>query len=345
MQAYIHFLKFSIKNIIAYFLYYSGILSLVKKYKLGNKSIVLTYHRVIPESISQTSFSTSGIIVTPETFNKHIIFLKRNFSIQSINEFYDTLKKPQPTNKTPCLITFDDGWIDNYIYAFPIIKKNKIPVTIFIPIDYIESNKLFWQEQLSRAIFNMLDSPATEIIEFLEEYKLESVIDQDKTTRKSTISEFVRGLKQRPDINTNELHEKVVSFSDLSENEINIDRYLDWDHISEMQNAGINFGSHACTHKILTHLAEDKMQKELESSASKILEIGGNTTLTIAYPNGDSNQSIQKIAKDTGYLLGFGTQPGSVSTNDNLLDIKRINIHEGKASNIPLLMMAILGLY
>ena len=46
-------IKFIIKNIIAYFLYYTGILFLIKKYHLKNKAVVLTYHRVMPKDVEK----------------------------------------------------------------------------------------------------------------------------------------------------------------------------------------------------------------------------------------------------------------------------------------------------
>ena len=177
-------IKFTIKNIIAYFLYYTGILFLLKKHLLKNKAVVLTYHRVLPEDKENTSFSTKAIIVRPSTFNRHMTFIKKHFSIQDITEFSTNILKNSIPDKPACLITFDDGWIDNYLYAFPILKDHAIPAIIFLPIDYIESMNLFWQEKLSRALFYLVSINTDSSNMFLHDHYIASWITLDQNARK-----------------------------------------------------------------------------------------------------------------------------------------------------------------
>jgi len=340
------------KNAIAYFLYYTGILFIIKKYKLKNKSIVITYHRIMPEEISDTSFSTDGIIVRPDTFNKHMSFVKKHFNILTISNFCQHMHQDDFPNKPSCLVTFDDGWIDNYIYAFPLLKKHSIPAIIFLPINYIDHTKsdktefkVFWQEDLGRKLSHLINLNSVNSNSFLKKYNLNNLFTLDIKLRKQVILSFVNKIKQRPYTEINALLNQINEITGNIIDQDHIDKYFNWDNAKEMAQASISFGSHACSHRILTRMKKPEIETELLTSAHKIKEHISNIPLTIAYPNGNSNSTVQLISKDSGYSIGFGTNPGFTTSADNPYDIKRINIHEGKSSNIPLFMMALLGLY
>ena len=157
MTYLLHKLKYFIKNTIAYLLYYSGILFIIKKYKLNNKSIVLTYHRILPYLDRNKSFSHSAIIVDTQVFEKQIKFLTKNFNIISCNDFSNKLIHNNNFRSSSCLITFDDGWQDNYRNAYPILKKYNVPALIFPATDYINSNKLFWQEAMGHGFYQLFN--------------------------------------------------------------------------------------------------------------------------------------------------------------------------------------------
>ncbi|MCW8934284.1 MAG: polysaccharide deacetylase family protein [Gammaproteobacteria bacterium] len=345
MDKYLHYIKYSIKLSIAYTLFYSGILFLIKNVKFKNKHIVVTYHRILPEELKSTSFSNDGIIVRPESFSKQLDFLSKHFNVTNIDAFYSALLNKTISEKNNCLITFDDGWIDNYLYAFPLLKKHKLPATIFIPTGYIEKNELFWQEKLSRSISILLKNTSPEAKNLITQYNLDALLNHHGNTLRSLIINHVNELKSHPYEEVDEMYNSISLLTGNIHSEENIDRYMNWSQVKELSNNNINFESHAHSHKILTRLDLDEAAFELESSLKTISERVDHKVKYIAYPNGNSNSEIQKLAKNTGYLLGFGTKPGTTSSDDNYFDIKRINIHENKSSNVPLFFMSLLGIF
>lgn len=344
MNKYTHYIKYSIKNIIAYFLYYTGILFYLKNKKLSNKCIVLTYHRILPIEMISESFSNSGIIVQPDTFKRHLKFLQKHFKIEEIDEFYNSISQCKSTYNPPCLITFDDGWIDNYLYAFPILKNMNVTATIFLPTAYIQKNDLFWQEKLCHLLYRFIKKHSHEADYLLSNYGIKS-INTSSSSLKNEIQQFVNELKSKPYKYVYDLIQSINNILESTKEEPHIDYYMNWDQIREMSKFNICFESHAHSHKILTRLENDDVKDELLKSAEIIGRELDKVIRYIAYPNGDSNTDVQKIAHNSGYLLGFGTEPGLVSNNTNFYNIKRINIHEKKSRNIPLLMMSILGYY
>lgn len=342
MISHIAYLKFLIKNFVAYSLYYTGILFVIKNYKLKNKAVVLTYHRVLPDDIFENSFSNPGIVVKPETFARNLEFLKKHFNVISSVDIKSTLQAPSKNNANTCIITFDDGWIDNYLYALPIIKEFDLPVTLFLPVDYIGTGQLFWQEQIGRILYQLYQTDMEACNAVLDKLQIRAICDSAPSQVRENILRVVAQLKQKPYTEIDSIIKTLQAAIGTNKSD-HIDRYIEWEQARTMQEHGVYLGSHACSHRILTRLDTNTICNEMRVSADTIEQHTGSRPLAIAYPNGDSNETVQSAAFNAGYELGFTTQPGYVSSIDNALKLKRINVHEKKAANNPLFMMAILG--
>lgn len=87
---------------------------------------IIMYHNIDKKADS------SKLNVSPESFKKQMSFLKRHkYNVVRLEELPDLIKKGKVLYKT-IVITFDDGYENNYIYAFPILKELNLPATIFI---------------------------------------------------------------------------------------------------------------------------------------------------------------------------------------------------------------------
>ena len=83
--------------------------------------IILTYHRVISPEDCHDIFSSPHIVVTKNTFEKQIKFLSDNYRILSLEEFYEYSSSRKTLPPKSAVITFDDGWKDNYVNAFLLL--------------------------------------------------------------------------------------------------------------------------------------------------------------------------------------------------------------------------------
>lgn len=116
------------------------------------KVVVLAYHRV--------SEDPTSLCVKLDAFNKQLSFLsRRRFRNLSLNEYLNRLSEGKKILVGKyVIITFDDGWSDNYITAFPILQKYGFVATIFLTVAYIGERKdyLSWDQvmEMKRAGFD-----------------------------------------------------------------------------------------------------------------------------------------------------------------------------------------------
>ncbi len=90
---------------------------------------ILMYHKINPDP----SVGGYGLRVTPRDFEKQVAYLARSgYNSISLADLADHHEKGKPLPPRPVIITFDDGYRDNYTYAYPILKKYGMTATIFV---------------------------------------------------------------------------------------------------------------------------------------------------------------------------------------------------------------------
>jgi peptidoglycan/xylan/chitin deacetylase (PgdA/CDA1 family) len=122
--------------------------------------LILAYHRVFPDP-------RGALAVTPENFELQLrSFLKKGYHALPLKDvFFNYLKDGKPIPKKTLVITFDDGYKDNYTYAMPILKKLNVPATVFLAADYIGRDVTFpWDNadpDLKNVTMSSMDHPLT----------------------------------------------------------------------------------------------------------------------------------------------------------------------------------------
>ena len=122
---------FSPRALIASALHGSGVLAAHRYWTLRDRALILLYHRVLQQSEVSPGMDPA-IYVTTETFDLHLGFLAREFEVVDLDELTSWREGKRSFAKPPCVITFDDGWVDNYTNAYPLLRRHGTPATIFL---------------------------------------------------------------------------------------------------------------------------------------------------------------------------------------------------------------------
>lgn len=104
---------------------------------------IIMYHSVSPDATPENRLTVSA-----ESFERQMRFLKtHHYNVMSLEDLVALIRDKKKIPPKSIAITFDDGYRDNYIFAFPLLKKYNLPVTIFVIVNKIgESDMLSWDE-------------------------------------------------------------------------------------------------------------------------------------------------------------------------------------------------------
>ncbi|MDH5246385.1 MAG: polysaccharide deacetylase family protein [Betaproteobacteria bacterium] len=340
-----HRVKAAVVATAAWVLYATGILYLLVARRLKDRAVVLMYHRVIAPDEMAATFSHPGIVVAAETFDEHLRLLRRYFHVLSIEEFASRMRNGGTMPSRSCLITFDDGWSDNYSRAFPLLRKHGLSAVVFLPVDYIGSGKRFWQETLTRALLRAVrngGSPSCRRL--LEQVGLHEPYPKPDDQGKLQLREMVGRLKQAsPAMRDEIIRQASAVLAEIEDTVGDVDTFLSWEQVREMAAGGIAFGSHAASHELLNRLPIDAVREEVASSKRDIEAMLGRPVIAFSYPNGDHDATTCRAVAAEGYHVAFTTESGTVGHGDDCLRLRRVNVHQGAASSGPLLMARIAG--
>ena len=286
---------FLIKEITAIIAFIPCLYYLKIKYRNNKVLVVLNYHnfskynnyRFFRGNILQTGYS--------KNFEKQIRFYKNNFKFSYPDEFYN-----EGCEKgIKILITFDDGYKDNYDLAFPILERNGAKCIFFVTTDFIGTKKWLWHDKV-RYLVNLGQ---------IERIKSERILRQMNNGK-----EIPTGFRKEVD--------------EISENEKMTPIMMNWENLKEIKISGFRIGPHTDTHKILSFLNKSEQEEEIKVSIERLNSELGFESKEFAYPNGSWNDfAIESLRRHKISYAFIMTPPGVNCEMQDKFKIKRIGIN------------------
>src|SRR5262245_29396333 len=345
-------LRYTIKNIVAHGLYYVGVLQLLQAVTLRKKAVVLMYHRVLTADESRQTASHPALIVERDTFARHMALLKKRFAVLSIDEFGDLLEHDRPLPPSACVVTFDDGWKDNFSNALPILRAHNLPSLVFLPFDYIGSGALFWQETLVHLLTRVVEetrrdpSRRGQFTPVLEPVGFAWLLDSDERNLRPRLIEMVSGKKQLGRERLDALAQQLATMLGVRLDRLStVDGFIDWSQVEEMRRHRVAFGGHGIKHHLLTMVSGACADDEICGSKDALERRLQPTVATFSYPNGYHTAEIAARVRKAGYALAFIAQGGPVESGDDRWTLTRVNIHQTVTDTAPLFLARLVGLF
>lgn len=291
-----------------------------------DRLLIATFHRVLPEH-ERKQYPYPALVVTPEELHWLLIYFKKNYTCGHLSEIHSRYSSRERPKKPFLAITFDDGQLDNYRYAKPVLDEFNIKASFFIPVKHIEDSTFIWHDHLGFAVLNATktekDKKALQAI--LLEHGI--VIESGRWT-----SAIVKqSMRMMPD-DRNVLIDKVNAVAKANIPEWA--RLMEWEHIKRLADDGHEIGSHTMTHPLLPQCNDSELEFELFESKN-ILEHRVNKTIdSFCYPNGDHDQRTINAVQKAGYQRAITTCWGANKLLDNIHTLKRCDIDASRVRNI-----------
>jgi peptidoglycan/xylan/chitin deacetylase (PgdA/CDA1 family) len=300
-------------------------------------TVILTYHRVLDKWEPALDYSQPGMVVTVSTFERQLAFLTQHFDIVPLGQLLDGGTVHRPARRPRCVITFDDGWRDNYDLAFPILRKRDVPATIFLTTDFVGTERAFWHTELIHLLLHGELSPFLGADPVLARYP-EAVRDQLRRCAGSariscaeeadTLIETIKATCAEDVIH--DLVDTLVGAAGFPRPLFPGRRFfLDWDQVGEMAANGFEIGSHGCSHRIMTRLSPEDANDELVRSKAEIEGRVGRPVQHFAFPNENANDTLVGLAARAGYRTLCVAGAGEGAARSGIRALRRTGIHEG----------------
>ncbi len=308
----------------------------LQRWARRGEAIILTYHRVLEKWDRTLDYSQPGMVVTAQTFDYQLHFLKQHFHIVPLSALVNPkseMRNPKPL----CAITFDDGWRDNYDIAFPILRKHEVPATIFLTTDFIGTNRTFWHTRLMYVLLHGNLSDGMQIGRVLQSYppvvrhRVMALVPMMEPPSARAVDPVIEAVKATCDEETIEELIRDLACACGVGRPLLADRrfFLDWHQVHEMAVAGIAIGSHGCSHRILPRVRGDNVEEEVIRSKAEIEQCIGRSVDHFAFPDGTANQSLIEAVQRAGYASACFLATVPDHGRDGLRLLRRVGMHEG----------------
>lgn len=287
--------------------------ALARRLTVRSQVGIIIFHHVYPED---HPLLNSNIAVND--FERVVSFLRKAFNVLPLGVLADKLRRGETIPRRSVCLTFDDGYRDNYIFAYPILRKYGVTATIFLTTNYIGNSdarsRVMWDDKVRLAMYN------TRVDEFaLDPFgrcHMGSLPDRrmmmDRIVRYlSELSPSERGLMV--DTLLEKLQMQLDDRQLIDATGSGWSEVLYWKEVAEMSSNGISFGAHTVYHPELTKISASDAQREVVHSKKTIEERLGMPCSLFAYPFGRFNNDVTKLVRDAGFACAVTTVPRLVA--------------------------------
>lgn len=239
---------------------------------------VVGYHRVVEQLDAHQDLALPAMEVSADMLEKHLDWLGRHFDIVSVEDLPARMNQ-RVRSKPVAAVTFDDGYLDVFLHAFPLLKRKGIPAAFFVVTDLIETGQAPVHDRLYAALSNAREN------------------DAFAATRRILSSRAHRDVLR--------ILASLDAGGEISRRADEALRPLTWDALAEMRDAGMTIGSHSRTHALLTNETAASVQQELRVSRIALQQRLGIEAGCFAYPGGAFNATVVEAVRAAGYRLAF----------------------------------------
>jgi peptidoglycan/xylan/chitin deacetylase (PgdA/CDA1 family) len=296
---------------LAHLFHDMGLLPLVQRIRgrVRTDLLILAYHRVLDVVEQDFDFDLALISATPEQFRAQVAWLKSGFQPMRLHDVIECIDTGRPLPAKAVVITFDDGYDDNYRVAFPILREFGVPATFFVSTGHIDNGAPYAYDWLVH-LFCRTDARAMSIPELQLEVPLPAV-RAERAVLAGHVLDRMKGLE--------EAQQKAIL--GRLEREWSMPRAphadskpMTWDQLREMHAAGMEIGSHGVHHRMLSRVNQLDMAAEIEGSRLSLEREIGVPAQVISYPVGGADafgdDVIEEVRRQR-FRLGCSYMSGS----------------------------------
>lgn len=284
-----------------------------------------------------------------EDFKKQLDFFKENFNVVTMEEVIEAVKEEKRLPEKALLLTFDDGYTDNYTVALPLLLERGLQGSFFVPAKPLDKGGLL---EVNKIHFTLAKGDEKNIVRDILDY---SLIIKEKLREKLNIADrdilkelykryavsngrdtldtsFIKKMLQEvlPAENRTEIIDILFDkYVDVSEEVLANELYVNKTQLKVMKKLGMFIGLHGYEHNHLALLSEEEQKKDLEAALCVMREFIDEDAWVMNYPYGSYNETTLRLTKSLGAVLGLTTKRGIADIKpDSALELARFDCND-----------------
>lgn len=288
----------------------------------GRVLSILSYHRVLPLH-EKLRTPCQGMIVAKDVFERQIAALARDYRVLTLDETLRHIRERIAFPPRAVLVTFDDGYGDNYRHAFPILRRYGVPATFFLTTGPIDSGRWLWWDEVDWAVRALGDRLSREHCDPAIYPDRITAVLQNAADGSAGIDRLVAALNGLSvasreavvtDLRVRALREAAAPVHRLM---------LTWDEVRDMVRGGMSLGAHTINHVFLDAIDEPDGLAEIGGSLDRIAAETGVRPTAFAYPKGRTHERIRSWLTRCGVEMAVTTDAGMNRLDADPLALKR----------------------
>ncbi len=301
------------------------------------KTLILMYHRV-----ADVEADPWGLCVTPQHFREQLEVLRKSYRVIRLKELTDELASGTiPRNSI--VITFDDGYCDNFLQAKPFLEQQEVPATIFLVSGQIEKQKEFWWDELERIFLQPGTLPESVQLRIdgdrhvwelaaSSNYSTEEAVRYSQwrtemkppTLRHSVYYAIWQLMQPLSEERKQDILDELNAWAGSTRQARSTYRTLSREQVSSLAKGDlIEIGAHTVTHPVLPKFSQQTQRQEIEQSKMQLEKILGRPVDTFAYPHGEYSNDTITILRDAGFRCSCSTVPQIIKKEMDPFELPR----------------------
>lgn len=290
-----------------------GVYPVMARISSGRCLRILAYHRVLDIHEPSYPFDNELISTSVREFDRQMEHVGTRYRVMTFSDVDEHEKNHEPLPERALIITFDDGYADNYENAFPLLEKYGLKAVFFLSTDYIGTDTPFWFEQLAYRVKNgLIDISRLDLRPFADS----AGRSLTRTARVSPEDLYSMAIRAPNRARLQLLRQIEEQLPPVPEEDAVLVKPLSWEQVREMSDHGMEIGSHTQSHPILGNSSPEEASGELASSRRVIEQMISRKVSTISYPIASHdfavNPLVIKLAELAGYRWGVTYTSGPV---------------------------------
>lgn len=270
----------------------SGAMHLLHRMHNRECLTVVMFHRVLPSEEQSHVGADPGYTVTPQLLAECVEFLTKHYTIVSLKDVLASHRRTRPLPPYPAMITFDDGWYDNFEWARPLLEG--IPWTLFVATHAASEPNGWWQETL----LQMVRSCRADFIQLVQAAETQGARFPGVDETNSDELRLILGYGTLPA----QSRRQVLAALERPGHEC--PHMMTAEQLVNLARSGVAIGGHGSAHLPLTLLPN--AQDDLRCSRDWLSgELGADAALAMSFPHGRWNSEVAQMARSEGFELLF----------------------------------------